>query len=68
VHDSIEIVCPQEEVKEALTLLYDEMVNYPTIKNIFNIKFDIPLAIDAEVGNSFGDGKVVEFSGGVPVL
>lgn len=68
VHDSIEIVCPQEEVKDALTILYDEMVNYPLIKNIFNIHFDVPLAIDAEVGKSFGDGKEVHFNNGIPIL
>ena len=68
VHDSIEIICPQEEVKDALTILYDEMVNYPKIKVIFNIHFDIPLAIDAEVGKSFGDGEAVHFENGVPVL
>ena len=68
VHDSIEIICPQEEVKDALTILYDEMVNYPKIKDIFNIHFDIPLAIDAEVGKSFGDGEAVHFENGVPVL
>tara|TARA_R100001377_G_scaffold8853_2_gene4566 strand:- start:2359 stop:3444 length:1086 start_codon:yes stop_codon:yes gene_type:complete len=68
VHDSIEIVCPKEEVKDALTILYDEMVNYPMIKKIFNIHFDVPLAIDAEVGKSFGDGKEVHFNNGIPVL
>ena len=68
VHDSSEIVCPQEEVKDALTILYDEMVNYPLIKKIFNIHFDVPLSIDAELGNSFGDGKEVHFEDGVPVL
>ena len=68
VHDSIEIVCPQEEVKETLTILYDEMVNYPLIKEIFNIHFDVPLAIDAEVGKSFGDGKEVTFDNGIPIL
>ena len=68
VHDSIEIICPKEEVKDTLTILYDEMVNYPTIKNVFNIHFDVPLAIDAEVGSSFGDGKIVEFHEGLPIL
>jgi DNA polymerase-1 len=68
VHDSIEVVCPQEEVKDALTILYDEMVNYPKIKDIFNIEFDVPFAIDAEVGKSFGDGEAVEFLDGVPAL
>ena len=66
VHDSIEIVCPEEEVRDTLTILYDEMVNYPTIKDIFNIHFDVPLSIDAEVGRSFGDGQAVEFVEGVP--
>ena len=41
VHDSIEIVCPKEEIKDTLTILHDEMVNYPMIKNIFNIHFVI---------------------------
>ncbi len=68
VHDSIEITCPKEEVKDTLTILYDEMVNYPTIKNVFNIHFDVPLAIDAEVGSSFGDGKIIEFDAGLPIL
>jgi DNA polymerase-1 len=67
VHDSIEITCPQEEVKDTLRILYDEMVNYPTIKDIFNIHFDVPLSIDAEVGQSFGDGKLVHFENGEPL-
>ena len=68
VHDSIEITCPDEEVEKVLTILYDEMVNYPTIKEVFNIHFDVPLAIDAEVGSSFGDGKEVQFKEGHPQL
>lgn len=68
VHDSIEVICPKEEVKDALTILYDEMVNYPKIKDVFNIHFDVPLAIDAEVGGSFGDGRLVEFREGIPQL
>jgi DNA polymerase I-like protein with 3'-5' exonuclease and polymerase domains len=68
VHDSIEIVCPKEEVNTALSILYDEMVNYPLIKKIFNIHFDVPLAIDAEVGKSFGDGEEVHFNNGIPIL
>ena len=68
VHDSIEVICPQEEVEKTLPILYDEMVNYPTLKEVFNIHFDVPLAIDAEVGRSFGDGKEVPFKDGVPVL
>lgn len=66
VHDSVEIVSPEEEVEKVLEILYDEMVNYPTIKEVFNIHFDVPLAIDAEVGKSFGDGKAVKFVDGKP--
>jgi len=68
VHDSVEVVCPDNEVENVLEILYDEMVNYPTIKEIFNIHFDVPLAIDAEVGRSFGDGKEVRFDKGIPIL
>lgn len=60
VHDSIEIVCPKEEVQKTVEILYDEMVNYPTIKEVFNIHFDVPLAIDIEVGTSFGDVQEYE--------
>jgi len=68
VHDSVEVVCPDNEVENVLEILYDEMVNYPTIKEIFNIHFDVPLSIDAEVGRSFGDGKEVRFDKGIPIL
>ena len=68
VHDSVEVVCPDNEVENVLEILYDEMVNYPTIKEIFNIHFDVPLSIDAEVGRSFGDGKDVHFEDGKPKL
>jgi len=55
VHDSIEIVCPKEEVRETASILYDEMVNYPTMREIFNIHMDVPLGVDLEVGTSFGN-------------
>jgi len=61
VHDSVEVVCPYEEEQQCLDIIYDELVNYPTIKEIFNIYFDIPFKIDAEVGRSFGDGKEFTF-------
>jgi DNA polymerase-1 len=60
VHDSIEIVCPKEETEEAINILYNEMVNYPIIKEVFNMEFSVPLAIDIEVGSSFGNGVAVE--------
>ena len=62
VHDSVEIVCEKENIEEVLGIVYNEMVNYPSIKSIFNIHFDVPLKIDAEVGTSFGDGQEVHFT------
>ena len=61
VHDSVEIVCPHAEEQQCLDIIYDELVNYPTIKEVFNIHFDIPFKIDAEVGRSFGDGEEFTF-------
>tara|TARA_R100000951_G_scaffold98292_2_gene88234 strand:+ start:333 stop:1418 length:1086 start_codon:yes stop_codon:yes gene_type:complete len=68
VHDSIEVVCPKKESKKAMEIIYDEMVNYPTLRKVFNIEFDIPFGIDVELGTSFGNGKEVHFEGGVPIL
>jgi len=62
VHDSIEFVAPPDEVEQLATLIYDELVNYPAVKEKFNIHFDVPLSIDLELGKSFGDGKEVHFS------
>ena len=61
VHDSVEVVCHKEDVEKCLEIIYDELVNYPFIKEKFNIDFDIPLKIDVEVGRSFGDGVEVYF-------
>ena len=66
VHDSIELICHQDSISECLEIVYDELVNYPFIKENFGIHFDVPLKIDAEVGFSFGDGVDVEFKGGKP--
>ena len=59
VHDSVEIVSPPEETQEACEIIYDEMVNYPFIRKVFNMEFSVPLAIDMEVGKSFGGGEEV---------
>tara|TARA_Y100000310_G_scaffold137913_1_gene136873 strand:+ start:12179 stop:13294 length:1116 start_codon:yes stop_codon:yes gene_type:complete len=66
VHDSLEVVCHKEDLAKCLEILYDELVNYPFIKDKFNIHFDVPLKIDAEVGHSFGDGVEVDFHNGKP--
>ncbi len=62
-----------EEVMRSLTpgqavvkIVYDELVNYPQLRSLFGINFDVPLAIDMEVGRSFGDGVEVSFESGKP--
>jgi DNA polymerase-1 len=64
VHDSIEVVCPEDEVKEALDIMYHNMVDAPIMKEVFKLHFNVPFEIEAEVGNSFGDGKEVHFLDG----
>lgn len=67
VHDSIELICHKDDTKRCLEIIHDEMVNYPLLRKIFNIEFDVPLKIDAEVGFSFGDGIEVNFDAeGIP--
>jgi len=61
VHDSVEMICHKEDVKKCLEIIYDELVNYPFIKENFNIYFDVPLKIDVEVGDSFGGGVEITF-------
>ena len=69
VHDSIEIVAPPEEVAEVLSIMRYHMVEYPAIKEVFGIEFEVPLAIDAEIGPSFGNAKHVAFDEqGSPIL
>ena len=61
VHDSVEVICHKEDVGKCLEIIYDELVNYPFIKEKFNIHFDVPLKIDVEVGDSFGGGMEITF-------
>lgn len=60
VHDSLEVVCPPEELKEVVQIMHHNMVNAPIMKDVFNIYFDVPFKIDVEVGTSFGDGVEYE--------
>ena len=62
VHDSVEIVCPKEEIEQVLSIVHDELVNYPTIKRLFGLNFSVPFGIDMEVGTSFGDGEPVNYN------
>ena len=66
VHDSIELLCHKDHISKCLEIVYDELVNYPFMKEKFNIHFDVPLKIDAEVGHSFGDGIEIDFKDGKP--
>lgn len=66
VHDSIELICNKKDIKACLEIVHDQLVNYPFIKKHFNIHFDVPLKIDAEVGFSFGDGVEVDYKNGIP--
>ena len=61
VHDSVEVICPKDELDQVLSIIRDELINYPTIKKLFGIHFDVPFNIDVEVGTNFGDGKLVSF-------
>ena len=67
VHDSLEIIAPYDETKDACEIVYEEMVNYPFIKDKFALNFDVPFAIDTEVGTSFGDGSIVDYNEGKAV-
>ena len=67
VHDSLEIISSEKDLSDCLEIAYDELVNYPYLKELFGINFDVPLAVDFEVGRSFGDGMSVEFNEGSPV-
>ena len=66
VHDSIELICHKDYIKECLEIVHEQLVEYPFIKENFNIHFDVPLKIDAEVGFSFGDGVEVDYVDGIP--
>ena len=69
VHDSIEIVCPKDEVEDTLAIMRKHMVEYPVIKDLFGIEFEVPLEIEAEIGPSFGKAKAVGYNEyGMPII
>jgi len=63
VHDSIELVCPHDELSDALKIVREEMVDCHKIKQTFDIDFTIPFEIEVLVGKSFGEGIVETFNG-----
>lgn len=60
VHDSLEFISPKEQTNEVCSIIKDEMVNCNYMKNSLGIQLDIPLAIDLDVGSSFGNGEPYE--------
>jgi DNA polymerase-1 len=56
VHDSIELIAPKQETRKVVGIVKDELENYHYLKENFNINLKVPLAVDVEVGSSFGNG------------
>ena len=56
VHDSIELVCPEHELDQVIAAIKDELINYHYMRDNFGINLRVPMAIDIEVGTSFGNG------------
>jgi len=66
VHDSLEIISTEKDLSKCLEIVYDELVEYPHLRKLFGINFEVPLSVDVEVGRSFGDGIPVSFAEGIP--
>lgn len=62
VHDSVELICPKEELQEVLKLLYKEMTEYTYVRRNFGINFSVPIEIEVMVGRSFGSGEEVDLT------
>jgi len=56
VHDSVELIAPEDEVEETIKLLYYHMMEYPYIQEHFGFKYSVPLEVEIMVGDSFGSG------------
>lgn len=59
VHDSIELICPDEELDAVVAVIKDELINYHYMRETFGINLRVPMGIDIEVGTSFGNGVAV---------
>lgn len=60
VHDSIELICPDEELDQVVAVIKDELTNYHYMREHFGINLTVPMGIDIEVGTSFGNGVAVD--------
>lgn len=67
VHDSIEVIAPKDEIDEALMIVNHKMTQYPYLRESMGFDCAVPMAIEVEVGTSFGGGVEVKYnkSGGV---
>lgn len=59
VHDSIEFIAPDDEVDELIEIIKDKMINYPLMKETYDLNLKVPLAVEIEVGDSFGTGEEI---------
>ena len=60
VHDSLEFICPKDETQTMCKIIRDEMENGNYMASKLGIQLTVPLAIDLEVGSSFGNGEPYE--------
>lgn len=64
VHDSVEAVCPMEELKETEFIIRDYMIRNPIMTDVFGLSLDIPLETETLIGPSFGQGLEAVIEGG----
>lgn len=62
VHDSIEIQCKISDVRELCEGLNYILPKSDFLMEKFKFTLKVPMSVDIEVGNSFGDGINAEFS------
>ena len=60
VHDSIELICKDEDLDLVVKVIKDELLNYPYMRETFGIDLAVPMGIDIEVGTSFGNGVAID--------
>lgn len=63
VHDSMEVICQKDLVREGVEIMYRNMVENPIMKSL-GVDLNLPLEVDFDVGNSFGDGVGIEVEDG----
>jgi DNA polymerase-1 len=63
VHDSMEVICRKDLVEEVVEIMYRHMVENPIMASL-GVDLNLPLVVDFDIGNSFGDGVGVKVEGG----